>query len=263
MAERGTAAAPEAGSARRLRLSFGPAPAPPAATSNSTSSEIFNQRWTRRPWSATSLPVRTPRTDGLGSPPSDAAEGFPSISYSSGAAVGGDIHHQQQLRFRLFKRPGSGGGAGEVVLGLRTRERRKLGNLLFLAFCGVCLLLGACKIWAGGRSSLPAADDLQVCIKWHMLANVSRSNISGFYSQMSEIHRTKQWLMLLNKAERKLAEQLLHRDERRRLCHRETAVADRCRGGAQEVPNLQQEERQGCRRCLRRHRHRARAASGR
>jgi hypothetical protein len=105
---------------------------------------------------------RSPRTDALGSPPSDAAE--PS---SSGSSIGGghhqnNHHQQQQLRFRLFKRPGSGGSAGEVVLGLGIRERRKLGNLLFFAFCGVCLLLGVCKIWAGGRSALPAGDDLQV-----------------------------------------------------------------------------------------------------
>ncbi|EMS55844.1 hypothetical protein TRIUR3_03870 [Triticum urartu] len=59
-------------------------------------------------------------------------------------------------------RPGAGGGAGDVVLGLGIRERRKLGNLLFFAFCGVCLLLGVVKIWAGGRSALPAGDDLQV-----------------------------------------------------------------------------------------------------
>ncbi|XP_051187579.1 O-fucosyltransferase 35 [Lolium perenne] len=103
---------------------------------------------------------RSPRADALGSPPSDAAE--PSSS-SSGSAVGGGHHqsHQQQLRFRLFKRPGTGGSAGEVVLGLGIRERRKLGNLLFFAFCGVCLLLGVAKIWAGGRAALPAGDDLQ------------------------------------------------------------------------------------------------------
>ncbi|KAI4990568.1 hypothetical protein ZWY2020_038931 [Hordeum vulgare] len=101
---------------------------------------------------------RSPRTDGMGSPPKDAAEASSSASPSAG---GLHHQHQQQLRFRLFKRPGAGGGAGDVVLGLGIRERRKLGNLLFFAFCGVCLLLGVVKIWAGGRSALPAADDLQ------------------------------------------------------------------------------------------------------
>ncbi|CAN6217830.1 unnamed protein product [Urochloa humidicola] len=106
---------------------------------------------------------RSPRCDGLGSPPGDAAE--PSAS--------GGLHHHHQggqqhhnLRFRLFKRPGSGGGAVEVGLGLGLgiRERRKLGNMLFLAFCGVCLLLGVGKIWAGAWFALPGDDkraDLQ------------------------------------------------------------------------------------------------------
>nr|CAB3453524.1 unnamed protein product [Digitaria exilis] len=102
---------------------------------------------------------RSPRCDGLGSPPGDSAE--PSGSHH---------HHQSQqhhnLRFRLFKRQGSGGGAVDVGLGLGLgiRERRKLGNALFLAFCGVCLLLGVGKIWAGGWFALPAVDkhaDLQ------------------------------------------------------------------------------------------------------
>jgi hypothetical protein len=101
---------------------------------------------------------RSPRTDALGSPPSDAAEPSSSGAY----AVGGGHQQQQQLRFRLFKRAGSGAGAGEVVLGLGIRERRRLGNLLFFAFCGVCLLLGLAKIWAGGRAALPAGEDLQV-----------------------------------------------------------------------------------------------------
>jgi hypothetical protein len=105
---------------------------------------------------------RSPRCDGLGSPPGDAAE--PS---GSGSGAGLLHHHQGQqhhnLRFRLFKRSGSGGGAVEAGLGIR--ERRKLGNMLFLAFCGVCLLLGVGKIWAGGWFALPAEDrhlDLQV-----------------------------------------------------------------------------------------------------
>lgn len=103
---------------------------------------------------------RSPRSDGFGSPPADAAE-------TSGSGAGGLHHHQSQqhLRFRLFKRPGSGGGAVDIGLGLGIRERRKLGNMLFLAFCGVCLLLGLGKIWAGGWFALPVDDtesDLQV-----------------------------------------------------------------------------------------------------
>ena len=101
---------------------------------------------------------RSPRCDGLGSPPGDAAE--PS-------AAGLHHHHQQNsnLRFRLFKRPGSGAGAIDAGLGLGIRERRKLGNVLFLAFCSICLLLGLGKIWAGGWFALPADDkhaDFQV-----------------------------------------------------------------------------------------------------
>ncbi|CAD6219058.1 unnamed protein product [Miscanthus lutarioriparius] len=96
---------------------------------------------------------RSPRCDGLGSPPSDSVD--PS---------GGGLHHHHQsqqnqhLRFRPFKPPVSGGSAVEVGLGLGIRERRKLGNMLFLAFCGVCLLLGVAKILAGGWFALPGND---------------------------------------------------------------------------------------------------------
>jgi hypothetical protein len=95
---------------------------------------------------------RSPMSDGFGSPPADAAD-------PSG------LHHhqsQQHLRFRLFKRPGSGGGASEIGLGLGIRERRKLGNMLFLAFCGVCFLLGVGKIWAGGWIGDDRESDLKV-----------------------------------------------------------------------------------------------------
>ncbi|XP_062199174.1 O-fucosyltransferase 35-like [Phragmites australis] len=104
---------------------------------------------------------RSPRSDGFGSPPAESAE-------PSGSGPGGLHHHQNQqhqhLRFRLFKQPGSSGGAVEVGLGLGIRERRNLGNMLFLAFCGVCLLLGVGKFWAGGWFALPSDDkgaDLQ------------------------------------------------------------------------------------------------------
>ncbi|OEL14094.1 Uncharacterized protein BAE44_0024885 [Dichanthelium oligosanthes] len=110
---------------------------------------------------------RSPRCDGLGSPPGDPAE-------PSGSGAGHHHHQSQQhrgLRFRLFKRPGSGGGGVEVGLGLGLgiRERRRLGNALFLAFCGVCLLLGVGKIWAGGWLALPGDDkdaDLQAFDIW-------------------------------------------------------------------------------------------------
>ncbi|ONK66100.1 uncharacterized protein A4U43_C06F4150 [Asparagus officinalis] len=58
----------------------------------------------------------------------------------------------RNLRFRIglgremFKRQSQ--VAGIVDLGFR--ERRRIGNLLFLAFCGVCLMLGVVKIFAGG-----------------------------------------------------------------------------------------------------------------
>ncbi|CAN6210851.1 unnamed protein product [Urochloa humidicola] len=106
---------------------------------------------------------RSPRCDGLGSPPGDAAE--PSGSGLHHHHQGGQQHHN--LRFRLFKRPGSGGGAvleAGLGLGLGIRERRKLGNMLFLAFCGMCLFLGVGKIWAGGWFALPGDNkhaDLQ------------------------------------------------------------------------------------------------------
>ncbi|KAG8056900.1 hypothetical protein GUJ93_ZPchr0002g25485 [Zizania palustris] len=105
---------------------------------------------------------RSPRVEGIGSPLAESSEA------SAGGGPGGSGHHhhqnQQHLRFRLFKRPDSVAGAGEVVLGLGIRERRKLGNLLFFVFCGVCLLLGVGKIWAVGWFALPGNDkeaDLQ------------------------------------------------------------------------------------------------------
>lgn len=117
---------------------------------------------------------RSPRCDGLGSPPSDSVE--PS---------GGGLHHHHQsqqnqnLRFRLFKPPVSGGGSA-VGLGLGIRERKKLGNMLFLAFCGVCLLLGVAKILAGGWFALPGKDkdadlkDLSVSFSGEKVHQVDR-----------------------------------------------------------------------------------------
>jgi hypothetical protein len=95
---------------------------------------------------------------------------------------GGGLHHHHQsqqnqnLRFRLFKPPVSGGGSA-VGLGLGIRERKKLGNMLFLAFCGVCLLLGVAKILAGGWFALPGKDkdadlkvkDYEIFLQWYLL----------------------------------------------------------------------------------------------
>lgn len=39
-------------------------------------------------------------------------------------------------------------GVGVVDLGVQ--GRRKIGNFLFFAFCGVCLMLGLVKMFAGG-----------------------------------------------------------------------------------------------------------------
>ncbi|CAI0627852.1 unnamed protein product [Linum tenue] len=43
-----------------------------------------------------------------------------------------------------------GGGIGSVVRDFGLRERKKLGQWMFFAFCGVCLFLGVFKICAGG-----------------------------------------------------------------------------------------------------------------
>nr|QGN65437.1 growth regulator related protein [Oryza coarctata] len=119
------------------------------------------------------LQIGLPRSDGIGSPLAESSEASASSSSAGGGGPGGSAGHhhhyhhhqsQQQLRFRLFKWPGSGAGAGEVVLGLGILERRKLGNVLFLAFCGMCLLLGVGKIWASGWFALPGDEtdaDLQ------------------------------------------------------------------------------------------------------
>jgi hypothetical protein len=121
---------------------------------------------------------RSPRSDGFGSPPADAAD-------PSG------LHHhqsQQHLRFRLFKRPGFGGAASEIGLGLGIRERRNLGNVLFLAFCGVCFLLGVGKIWAGGWFGDDRETDLKVrraglfCTQLLFLTFFPCSGINAKYS---------------------------------------------------------------------------------
>ncbi|XP_072953001.1 O-fucosyltransferase 35 [Typha angustifolia] len=96
------------------------------------------------------LQINSPRSpgEGTGSPLGDVAESPPAA-----AAVAGHLHHHpSNLRFRLgvpllekglFKKHVS---AAEMGI----RERKKLGNVLFLAFCGVCLFLGIVKICAGG-----------------------------------------------------------------------------------------------------------------
>ncbi|KAG0467588.1 hypothetical protein HPP92_019168 [Vanilla planifolia] len=84
---------------------------------------------------------------GCGSPASEVADLVPPSHSASSAER---WHHGQNLRFRIgmpllgkvvFQKPDSE---------LSFRGRSRLGNLVFLVFCGVCLWLGVMKIFAGG-----------------------------------------------------------------------------------------------------------------
>ncbi|OAY64664.1 Uncharacterized protein ACMD2_20236 [Ananas comosus] len=99
------------------------------------------------------LQINSPRSpaDGSGSPRGDAAEPLQGAA-AAAAPAAGHLYHHQNLRLRLgvpllgkslFKKHVA---TGEVGL----RERKRLGNVLFLVFCGVCLLLGVVKICVGG-----------------------------------------------------------------------------------------------------------------
>ncbi|KAK8949541.1 hypothetical protein KSP39_PZI006274 [Platanthera zijinensis] len=91
------------------------------------------------------LPINSPRSscDSIGGSPAGEASEFASPPLDSPASD--RWHHGQNIRFRLgkgvFERP---------VAELTFRDRRRLGNLVFLVFCGVCLWLGVMKIFAGG-----------------------------------------------------------------------------------------------------------------
>lgn len=84
-------------------------------------------------------PSDSPNSEAAGSPPT-----------TPGRWQG---HHQHQnLRSRLgtslLDRELFNKHSEVVVLGFRGRKR--IGNLVFLVFCGICLLLGILKIWDGG-----------------------------------------------------------------------------------------------------------------
>ncbi|KAG9458083.1 hypothetical protein H6P81_002591 [Aristolochia fimbriata] len=53
------------------------------------------------------------------------------------------LERRQNARSNLFKK-------AAVVVGVGSREKKRLGHWMFFAFCGVCVLLGLWKIFAGG-----------------------------------------------------------------------------------------------------------------
>ncbi|KAK3213423.1 hypothetical protein Dsin_018129 [Dipteronia sinensis] len=79
------------------------------------------------------VPVNSPRSE---------------IVHNTGSFDGGGNHLSQRAHLRsLLKKP----GVGSVVLDLGgLRGKKKLGHLMFLLFCGVCLFLGVFKICVGG-----------------------------------------------------------------------------------------------------------------
>ncbi|XP_026659581.2 O-fucosyltransferase 35 [Phoenix dactylifera] len=103
------------------------------------------------------LQINSPRSPGE-NPGSAAGEGAELPAAAERWQGGGHLHHNQSARFRLgvptlgkglFRKPPGG------VAELGFRERRRIGNLLFFAFCSVCFLLGVVKICAGGWLGLP------------------------------------------------------------------------------------------------------------
>ncbi|EHA8591629.1 hypothetical protein COCNU_scaffold101840G000010 [Cocos nucifera] len=113
------------------------------------------------------LQINSPRLpcENPGSTASEGADPPPAAEKWQG---GGHLHHQNVpfplgvplLGKGLFKKP----HGGAVELGLR--ESRRLRDLLFFAFCSVCLLLGVVKICSGGWLGLPGVrktGDYQIC----------------------------------------------------------------------------------------------------
>ncbi|MQM11753.1 hypothetical protein Taro_044663 [Colocasia esculenta] len=105
------------------------------------------------------LQINSPRSS-CENPSSPIGEGGGDAA--SERRLGGHLTgHQTVLRSRLtpllgkdfLKKPTVGAG---VEFGLR--ERKKLGNLMFFCFCGVCLLLGLMKICAPGWVGFSASD---------------------------------------------------------------------------------------------------------
>nr|XP_029122835.1 O-fucosyltransferase 35 isoform X2 [Elaeis guineensis] len=123
------------------------------------------------------LQINSPRSpcENAGSTAWEGADPPPAAERWQG---GGHLHHQN-VRFPLevpllgkglFKKPH--GGAMEVGF----RERRRLRDLLFFAFCSVCLLLGVVKICAGGWLGLPGVR------KTGDYQDLSRSQFTGHRS---------------------------------------------------------------------------------
>ncbi|KAI0495969.1 hypothetical protein KFK09_022276 [Dendrobium nobile] len=97
------------------------------------------------------LQIHSPRSssDSMGgSPMSDAAD-LPS-SPSPFDSTSDRWHQGQNIRFRLAAPLLGKAVFAKPVSGLTFRDRRRLGNVVFLVFCGVCLWLGVAKIFAGG-----------------------------------------------------------------------------------------------------------------
>ncbi|PKU63359.1 Uncharacterized protein MA16_Dca024985 [Dendrobium catenatum] len=113
------------------------------------------------------LQIHSPRSssDSMGgSPMSDAAD-LPS-SPSPFDSTSDRWHQGQNIRFRLAAPLLGKAVFAKPVPGLTFRDRRRLGNVVFLVFCGVCLWLGVAKIFAGGwLGSILAerAERYQVC----------------------------------------------------------------------------------------------------
>lgn len=107
------------------------------------------------------LQINSPRSS-CDSPSSPVGDGAGDVERRQAAHLQG---HQAVLRSRLpvpqlvgkglFKKSAGALGADFVP-----RERRKLRNLMFFCFCGLCLLLGLAKICATRWVGLTASDQV-------------------------------------------------------------------------------------------------------
>ncbi|CAL9041812.1 O-fucosyltransferase 35-like [Musa acuminata AAA Group] len=127
--------------------------------------------------------INSPRTASAENPGSPLGEAAESPVAAAAAAAGEKLHgggvavHHQNLRFRLGVPILGKKQLGATETGLRVRK--KVANFLFFAFCSLCMVLGAVKIFAGGWFWLQTAEKER-----------NYQDLSGTQSASSEVQIT-------------------------------------------------------------------------
>ncbi|WOL20205.1 hypothetical protein Cni_G29008 [Canna indica] len=133
------------------------------------------------------LQINSPRTASDENSASPVAEAADSPSAAVGERVQGgggavQLHHHQNLRFRLGVPILGKKQHGAAELGFR--ERKKVANFLFLAFCGVCLVLGLVKIFAGRWIPLPTSE------RENTYQDLSGTQFADSEIEITKVHRS-------------------------------------------------------------------------